>query len=253
MTKDSTLASEFFDSVSDRYKEKYGKKSAFHHYFFNQRLQKTLHGLDLSDKDVLDIGSGTGDLYDEVIVHWPTTRFFATDISGGMLAQSLVPNDHKFVGHGYDNHFTTKKFDLITMLGVTTYMDDEELEKNLAFIAKSLKPNGQVIVSFTNSHALDLWLRNLAKPILGLAGKKNKVMTSGVPIYPRSAAIARSTFARYFNSIELELLNQTVFPFSRLLPKPAIVIAKWIDQLPGNAAWKRWLSSDLLIKSRMIS
>ncbi|MBK7296750.1 MAG: hypothetical protein IPI91_08955 [Flavobacteriales bacterium] len=108
LTKDSTLASKFFDSVSDRYKEKYGKKSAFHHYFFNQRLQKTLQGLDLSDKDVLDIGSGTGDLYDEVISRWPTTRFFATDISGGMLAQSRVPNDHKFVGHGYDNHSAPK-------------------------------------------------------------------------------------------------------------------------------------------------
>jgi len=253
LTKDSTLASKFFDSVSDRYKEKYGKKSAFHHYFFNQRLQKTLQGLDLSDKDVLDIGSGTGDLYDEVISRWPTTRFFATDISGGMLAQSRVPNDHKFVGHGYDNHFSTKKFDLITMLGVTTYMDDEELEKNLAFIAKSLKPNGQVIVSFTNSHALDLWMRNLAKPFLALTGKKNKVMTSGVPIYPRSAAIAKGAVGRYFNSPELHLLNQTVFPFSRVLPKPAIVIAKWIDSVPGNSAWKRWLSSDLLLKSSMIT
>ncbi|MBP6313179.1 MAG: class I SAM-dependent methyltransferase [Flavobacteriales bacterium] len=253
MTKESTLAADFFDSVSDRYKEKYGEKSAFHHYFFNQRLQKTLEGLDLTNKDILDIGSGTGDLYDEVVLRWPTARFYATDISAGMLAQSNVPSDQKFIGHGYESHFGTKKFDLITMLGVSTYMDDLELHKNLKFIAKSLEPNGQVIVSFTNAHALDLWLRNLAKPFLGLTGKKNKVMTSGVPIYPRSAAKAKEAMARYFSSNELHLLNQTVFPFSRVLPRPAVVLAKWIDTVPGNSAWKRWLSSDLLIKSKMIS
>ncbi|MBK7296751.1 MAG: hypothetical protein IPI91_08960 [Flavobacteriales bacterium] len=124
------------------------------------------------------------------------------------------------------------------MLGVTTYMDDEELEKNLAFIAKSLKPNGQVIVSFTNSHALDLWMRNLAKPFLALTGKKNKVMTSGVPIYPRSAAIAKGAVGRYFNSPELHLLNQTVFPFlvcyrsQQLLLQSGSIVSKEIQH--GN-------------------
>jgi SAM-dependent methyltransferase len=240
-------AAAFFDRVSGRYREKYGTGSPFHHYFFNQRLEKTLEGLDLAGKDVLDIGSGTGDLYDAVVQRWPDVRYYATDISTGMLAQSRVPAGNRFVGHACDHPFQQRHFDLITMLGVTTYMDDAELDRNLAFIANSLKEGGKAVITFTNSHALDHWLRTLAKPLLSVFGRKDKVLTN-LRIHPRSAAQARALIEKHLRVQDLVLLNQTVFPFSRMLPRPALALARRIGTVPGTPAWKRWLSSDLLFR-----
>lgn len=239
----------FFDEVSGRYREKYGTSSPFHHYFFNQRLERTLEGLDLEGKDILDIGSGTGDLYDAVIERWPGARFHATDISAGMLARSRVPSERKFVGAAKDHPFATKRFDLITLLGVTTYMDDEELDRHLAFVADSLRPGGIAVVSFTNAHALDHWMRQLLKPLLRLFGPSDKVLSSGLRIHPRSAAEARRAIERHMKPTALVLLNQTVFPISRLLPGPSLALARRLERVPGSSAWKRWLSSDLLFRA----
>ncbi len=132
-------AARFFDEVSGTYRDKYTARSPFHQYFFNERLEKATRGLDLSDSVVLDIGGGTGDLYAYLVQRFPQMRFHATDVSAGMLAQSPVPAERKFVGHAYDHTFATRSFDVIFMLGVTTYLAPEELEKNLAFMAASLK------------------------------------------------------------------------------------------------------------------
>ena len=132
-------------------------------------------------------------------------------------------------------------------LGVTTYMDDAELDRNLAFIANSLKEGGKAVITFTNSHALDHWLRTLAKPLLSVFGRKDKVLTN-LQIHPRSARQARSRIEKHLRVQDLVLLNQTVFPFSRMLPRPALALARRIATVAGTPAWKRWLSSDLLFR-----
>ena len=148
-------AARFFDSVSGTYKDKYKERDPFHHYFFNERLEKAVRDLDLHDADVLDIGSGTGDLYDHLVRRFPAMRFHATDVSAGMLAQSTVPAGRKYHGHAYDHPFQVRSFDAVFMLGVTTYLTPEELEKNLAFSARSLQLEGRGSITFSNAPALD--------------------------------------------------------------------------------------------------
>ena len=159
----SSNAARFFDRTSTNYRAKYTHASPFHHYYFNERLDKATRELELGGKKVLDIGSGTGNLYDHLLPCFPGMRFFATDVSAGMLSQSLVPEADRYVGFAYDHGFAQRTFDAIFMLGVTTYMDAAELERNLAFIAKSLSPGGQAIITFTHSGGLDTWMRWLLK------------------------------------------------------------------------------------------
>ena len=102
-------AARFFDSVSGTYRDKYEHQSPFHRYYFNERMDKATRGLDLTNADVLDVGSGTGNLYDHLITRFPRIRFFATDVSAGMLAQSRVPQERKHVGHAYDHTFPTRQ------------------------------------------------------------------------------------------------------------------------------------------------
>ena len=242
-------AARFFDGVSGTYKDKYKDRSPFHRYFFNERLEKATRDLDLSDADVLDIGSGTGELFEHLIARFPRMRFHATDVSAGMLAQSPVPQERKYVGHAYDHAFPVKRFDAVFMLGVTTYLTPEELEKNLAFIARSLKPGARVIITFTNSHALDSWMRNLARMPMRLFGAKGNVLSSGLKLWMHGHADVRRIMGRHFGIERVEGLNHTVFPFNLLLPGLSLWSAHRLSRVQGAPAWLRWLSSDLLVRA----
>lgn len=243
-------AARFFDSVSGTYKDKYKDRSPFHHYFFNERLEKATRDLDLSNADVLDIGSGTGDLYDHLVQRFPAMRFHATDVSAGMLAQSAVPAERKYTGHAYDHPFATRTFDAIFMLGVTTYLTPEELEKNLSFIARSLKPGGVAVITFTNTHALDTWMRALARGPMALFGKKGNVLSSGLKLWMYANGEVRSIMGKHFQLERMDVLNHTVFPFNLLLPGFSLAIARRLAKAKDSPAWLRWLSSDLLVRAK---
>lgn len=242
-------AARFFDGVSGTYRDKYTRRSAFHHYFFNERLQKATRGLDPANADVLDIGSGTGNLFDFLAERSPGMRFHATDVSAGMLEQSRVPADNKFAGHAYDHPFATHSFDAIFMLGVTTYLSPSELEKNLGFMVRSLKPKGVVVITFSNKHGLDTWMRALLRWPMRLLGRKDRVLGSGLKLHTYSHGEVRSLMERHFTIVRSEGLNHTVFPFNLLVPFLAIPLARLLSRVDGAPTWLRWLSSDLLIRA----
>ncbi len=242
-------AAQFFDRVSGSYRAKYGTQSAFHHYFFNERLEKATRGLDLKDKDVLDIGAGTGNLYDHLLERFPTIRFHATDVSAGMLAQSNIPEGQRFVGSAYEHDLPLRRFDAIFMLGVTTYMAPDELSRNLAFIADSLVPGGTAVITFTNAHGLDTVLRILLRTPLRLFGSRNKVLSSGLRTHTYSTAQARKALEEHLQVQHWDLLNHTVFPFNLLLSGLSLRLAKRLSQCAGTPAWLRFLSSDLMVRS----
>lgn len=250
MSQQHEQAARFFDAVSGTYRDKYKDASPFHRYYFNERLWKATRDLDLAGKDVLDVGSGTGDLYDHLIARYPTMRFHATDVSAGMLAQSPVPADRKYTGHAYDHPFTQRTFDAIFMLGVTTYLAPEELEKNLAFIARSLKPGGIAIISFTNKHGLDTLVREALRPLMRLFGSKGKVLSSGLRTRNYAKGEAERTLRRHFIIDRIDVHNHTVFPFGLLLPGPSIALAQRLARKRTVPAWLRVLSSDLLFRVR---
>jgi len=237
----------FFDRLAPDYGERYGGKDRFHDHFFQERLTKAIRGLDLSDRDVLDIGSGTGDLYAKLITRFPDMRFIATDVSAGMLAKSKVPASQRLLGHAYDHAMGDRRFHAIFMLGVSTYMDRQELEKNLAFAARHLAPGGTFTATFTNKHALDSWTRALARWPLRLFSRGDHVLTSDLRIHRYSFRETRSIVERHFTIKGWDLLNHTIFPANHLLPDASIRLARGLSDRKGTAAWLRFLSSDLMV------
>lgn len=241
-------AAHFFDGVSTSYRDKYAHQSPFHRYYFNERLQKAVRGLDLAGKDVLDIGSGTGNLFDHLSARFPTMRFFATDVSAGMLAQSHVPADRRFVGHAYDHAFPVRTFDAIFLLGVTTYLSPEVLDRNLAFIARSLEPGGTAVITFSNRHGLDTWMRALVRTPMSWLGRRDKVLASGLRLRTYSIREVRAALAPHLHIREVDTHNHTVFPFGLLTPGLAIPLAERIARWRPSAL-QRWFSSDLLVRA----
>jgi SAM-dependent methyltransferase len=236
----------FFDRLGPSYGSRYQGSDRFHRYYFHERMEKAVRGLDLSHGHVLDIGSGTGDLYGVLHQRFPQMRFLASDVSAGMLEHSLVPPEQRLLGRIYEHDLGPVRFDAIYMLGVSTYMSREELEKNLAFAAAHLAPQGRFIITFTNAHGLDTWLRSAAKLLVGRTARQN-VLSSGMDIRRYAYREIKSMMASRFRIERWDALNHTFFPFNRLLPGPSIAVAKWISKCGGAPAWLRMLSSDLMV------
>jgi len=109
--------SSYFDEISPGYSARYGDQNPFHSYFFRQRLKAATDGFVFDRKTVLDIGAGTGALYDEMIRRCPTVDYFACDISPQMLAQSAIPPQRAFVGRVSEIALPRDSFDFIYSLG----------------------------------------------------------------------------------------------------------------------------------------
>lgn len=241
-------AASFFDRISHAYRNKYSEQSPFHRYYFNERLEKATRGLDLEGKDVLDIGSGTGNLYDELIERFPRMRFYATDLSAGMLAQSRVPGQYQFRGHAYNHQFPVRTFDAIFMLGVTTYMTPAELGKNIDLVARSLNAGGTAIITFTNKHGLDTIARAMLRAPLRLLSQNDKVLSSGLRTHSYSIREVRKLLSPLLCIAQEDVHNHTIFPFNLVLPGPSIHFACRLSRVKHTKAWLRFLSSDLMIR-----
>lgn len=241
----------FFDRISAGYGSRYQGQDRFHRYYFQERMDKAVHGLDLAERNVLDIGSGTGDLYNLLITRFPSMQFLATDVSAGMLAHSKVPQAQQYIGPVYEHDFGPVRFHAIFMLGVTTYMSRDELEKNLSFIARHLHPDGRFIATFTNRSSLDSWMRGLAKRIIKPDPEGRNVLSSGLQIHTYTYGAIRALLEPHFRIVRWDALNHTIFPFNRLLPGLSIRSARQLSRIKGVPGWLRLLSSDLMVHATL--
>lgn len=249
MDKNEESIRDFFDGHAPEYKTKYTSKQRFYEYFFYERLESATSGLDFSNKKVLDIGAGTGPLYDYLLDRGINNfeRYDATDLSSGMLAQSKIDQDHQFVGDFMELQLD-HQYDLIFMLGVSTYLTPENMREHVQKIRKVLAPGGVFIVTFTHKRSLDIQLRSLITPIAKLFAKKNRIIAQNFKTWFYTLDDAKKILESELSLNSIKGLNHTFFPLSRILPGPSIFIAKRISQL-RERKFKFWLSSDLLFSA----
>lgn len=238
MESQRALVQSFFDRLAPSYRSRYEGGQAFLKYLYADRLDKALEGWDPEGKSILDIGAGTGILYDRL----PSGQhYYACDISEAMLAHSSIPEDRRWVGTPQECNFPLSSFDAIFVLGVTTYLSGAELEAMLGFVAEKLASGGRAAVSFTNRASLDFRLRQWVVPLWpenrGLLGQKFAVQGYTPEevgrLLPRTLRIE-----------EVKWLNATIFPFNRLLPKLSVWLSR---RLAGSTVFNRWMCGDFLI------
>jgi SAM-dependent methyltransferase len=235
----------YFDQISADYRLRYAAQNPFHNFFFRQRLKAAIDGFLFEGKSVLDIGAGTGALYDELVRQFLDVDYFGCDISAQMLAQSNIPAGRAFVGRAHEIVLPRERLDFIFLLGVTTYQDPAELAKTWRFIGDRLAPKGTAIISFTNRGSVDHLLRSimkLAKPLVrrGVFGQSFATHAYNSNEVERMAQVAglRVTRSVY--------LNQTFSPFNTILPKPSIALARLIERYVPITAMPA-LSADFLV------
>lgn len=245
MLEQNVRVAAYFDRISSGYSDRYGDRNPFHSYFFRQRLKAATAPFAFDGKSVLDIGAGTGALYDELIRRCPGVDYFACDISADMLAQSAIPPERTFVGSAAQIALPRNRFDFIYSLGVTTYQDPAELASNWRFIADHLAPGGTAVVSFTNRTALDHAMRTamkIAKPLVrtGVFGQSFATYAYRLTEVEDMARVVGLRVARAV------FLNQTVSPFNTLAPRPSVALARLIER-HAPAAVLPLLSADFVV------
>lgn len=237
----------FFDKISSSYKNKYNNSHAFHYYFFKERLEKATYQLDLNNKDVLDIGAGTGDLYDFLKNKYRQFNYFGTDVSDGMLKNSSIPIEKRAVGDYSSLSLPQNNFSHIFMLGVTTYLSEEQLAKYLQFICDNTAKQAKIIITFTNKRSVDTQIRRVLKPIIRLFISKDKVLSQNIAINTFSVEKAQKIIEKYFEIDDIQYLNHTTFPFNLIFKKTSVKIANKIDNVTDGRI-KTMLSSDFIIR-----
>jgi 2-polyprenyl-3-methyl-5-hydroxy-6-metoxy-1,4-benzoquinol methylase len=223
----------FFDRLAPSYRQRYDGSRVFLKYLHEERVEKALEGLDLQGKNILDIGAGTGILYERMLEMGVADGYYACDISAPMLAQSRIPVDRRWVGAPEDCDFPVEKFDLIFVLGVTTYLSPEEFTAMLEFIAKRLQLGGTAILSFSHSASLDFRIRRLFAWLAPKAWLKNTVLGQPFPFRGYRAVEVERALPEGLLLSEIRWLNATVFPFSRLAPGLSVFLSKaWLKRSP---------------------
>jgi ubiquinone/menaquinone biosynthesis C-methylase UbiE len=154
-------AKDFFNTISGSYKHKYSEKDIFHYYFFTERLEKTTSGLELDNKKILDVGAGTGDLYDYICNKSNVAAYTATDVASGMLGNSNIPKERQMLGEVTSLALPLTDYDYVFMLGVTTYLTIDQMKSHLLYFKKVINENqGTLIITFTNSRGFDNFLEH---------------------------------------------------------------------------------------------
>jgi SAM-dependent methyltransferase len=250
MSSNDTSAKDFFNSISGTYKNKYSERSAFHHYFFHERLHKATFGLDIYAQTVLDVGAGTGDLYDHLVEHFENFQYNASDVAEGMLANSLIPENQRFVGVVTQVDLPHAAYNKIFMLGVSTYLTQDEMQNHVRFYHSKLSKDGLAIISFTNKYCLDGFFRNLLRPIIRIFKRDQNVLAGGFKIKRYSLKEAKRLFEENGFVVEqVDYLNHTVFPFNLIFKRPSVWLAKKMDRIKSGP-FISFFSSDFLIRAR---
>ncbi len=235
----------FFDRQAAGYRLKYSERQPYLRHVFKERIRLATAALPLRNCSVLDIGAGTGALYEHLEGRLDAGRYYACDISAGMLAHSRIPEHQRFTGTVTDLPRPEKPFDYIFLLGVTTYMEKEELRRTLAFIEEHLSAKGKAVLSFTNRRSLDFRLRRLFRPLIrrsgrGVAGQAFPVQAYKEeqinPLLPPGLTIAD---VKYFNFV--------IPPFEKLSPHLSVRLSRYFTAEALSPPLQRFLLADFLV------
>jgi hypothetical protein len=170
--------------------------------------------------------------------------YFATDLSDAMLEHSGIPKAAQYPGVLSEIHFPVDSFDYIFLLGVTTYMELNELKATLDWMEAHLTEEGVAIISFTNRQSLDFQIRKRLKPLIS---RRGGVLGQSFSITALGLEEVKDMLPSGLSCSRVEWLNQTLFPFNRIFPRLAVAIAPTFESLGARMGFLPRISSDFLL------
>jgi len=244
---------QYFDHIAPSYAQRYhATENPYYRYFFGERLREAVRGLDFEGKKILDIGAGTGALYDYLKKHCQSFEYTGTDISSTMLEISDIPLANRQIGTLTEIEKPQHGYDLIFMLGVTSYMSKAEFQNHLELFRKCLNPGGKAVISFTHRRSVDHFFRFFLKLVLRPFVKTSFVATQSFKITAYSLPQIKALLGQKFNIQRLVWLNQTCSPFNHLLPRLSVTLARFFKRkFSSNTVCLSVFSADFLLEIKL--
>ncbi|MCF8443171.1 MAG: class I SAM-dependent methyltransferase [Saprospiraceae bacterium] len=251
MNRQESQVRQYFDRIATDYASRYSTGSVYHSYFFHERLEEAVRGLDFEGKSILDVGAGTGALYNYLKAHFQSFEYTGTDISSIMLETSNIPLANRRIGALADIQMPKHGFDFIFMLGVTSYMSQTEFQTHLALFQKYLNPGGKAVISFTHRRSIDHFFRFFLKLVLRPFAKTSFVASQPFKITAYSLPQIKTILGQKFDIQRLAWLNQTCSPFNHLLPRLSLSLARFFKRKFSHTIFLPVLSADFLVEIKL--
>jgi ubiquinone/menaquinone biosynthesis C-methylase UbiE len=249
----------YFDSVAERYHERYAEQSA-DGYAIRRRRQRLLEFLGGCRGRVLDVGCGPGVLAADLLARG--CEFLGVDGSARMIAECKrrfrgEPRARFAVADAMALPFRDASFDAVTSTGVI----DRVLrpERAIAEMGRVLRPGGILILSLPNLLSpYGFWRSHVVYRAAGLWKRVAGALAAG-PRRPHLASAATLwTPRRALRTVE-ELVGDVdgaayyhfgllPFPLDARLPALALRLAPRAERLADGPL--RWLGAGLLVKAR---
>ncbi|MCB0641360.1 MAG: class I SAM-dependent methyltransferase [Phaeodactylibacter sp.] len=243
---------DFFNDIAADYPNRYDPKNVFLHFLHTERLVYATQGLELNQARMLDIGAGTGQLYDLLARRSDPSNYLACDIAENMRLNSRVPEDQYRIGKITELELEPASFDLIFMLGVTSYLSRASWQADLQRIYELLKPGGIYIVTCTHAASLDYRIRHAAQRLLPKKWLHKRLVGQGFQTTAYTPEEARQLLEPYFDIQEFCWLNQTVSPFNRIFPRWSLRLAHPERKKSKLNYRNRLLSGDFLFRAEKL-
>lgn len=231
----------FFDHLSANYPQRYTGSHPFHEQLFRERMEQAVAGLNFTNKTILDIGAGTGALYDYLFTTQENFDYYACDLSEKMLAQSRIPESRRFIGTVKTANLSLEKFDYIFALGLTTYLAEEEMTILLATLPDKLAAGGRVIMSFTHAHSMQWRARSLLRPLFRRLGFGSFLISQPFEIKAYTPEQVRQMLPSVLQVDRTCWLSPTLPLLSRFFPRAGAMLARQLVPFGGNRIYSDFL------------
>jgi len=239
--------SQFFNGIASTYRARLDGTRPFLSYFFAQRLQLAITGLSLAHQKILDVGAGTGVLFDYLQEKAIPNQYFACDSAEQMLGQSHIPLENRMVGNIHQLPLSWGSFDYIFLLGVSSYMSTETFEQTLPEAARRLDKEGQLIVSFTHQGGLDYRWRSIIHRLIPKGERRKGVITQAFQVQAYTPSAIAELASTHFQIKTIKWLPPVIPGLHHLSPQLAIFLSKFLDRYLSIIFLRRLLSSDFII------
>lgn len=236
----------FFDQTAASYRAELDRKRGFRYHFHQERMLKAHRAAVLRDAHcVLDVGAGTGALYDFLQQHGPIVTYYACDPAPNMLAQSRIPLALRQVGTAEELPPAWNQFDRIFLLGVSTYLLPGQLQRTLSSLRSRLRSDGQIIITFTHARWWGLPIRSALTQWLPHTWFPNLLLGKPIPTYAYTPESLQALLGEAWTYSQPQWLNLS-FPLKRIFPSLAFGASTRLrNWLPMSL--QRRMSSDFLL------
>jgi ubiquinone/menaquinone biosynthesis C-methylase UbiE len=234
----------FFDRVAPDYNRKW--QHPYLRHFFLRRMELATTGFSPRGKRILDIGAGTGWLYDYLKEPGEELDYLGLDISENMLRESKIPANRRITGNILELALPPESFDALFALGLTTYLKKKELALFMNKLNDLLRPGGSAVLSFTNPVSLDVQFRK-GLGFFSFLFSQNTLAGAGLSRNAYAPARVRKALPESLTLNQVQYFSPTLPFLSNLSPKTAACWSPWLENLLGNTFLFPFLATDFMV------